>query len=76
MAGDVADHLTAAGGMPDVHGIAEIEVGDHRGEVVGVVVHVMTGVGLGGASVPPSVGGDHPVAMQQEEHHLGVPVIG
>ena len=36
----------------------------------------MTVAGLGGAAVPAPVMGDDAVAVQQEEQHLGVPVIG
>jgi len=39
------------------------------------VVHVVTVAGLRGAPVPAAVVGDDPVAVQQEEHHLRVPVI-
>ena len=75
MPGDVVDDFTAAGGVPDVDGVAEIEMRRHRGEVVGVMVHVMTVAGLGGASVPAPVVGDHAVAVLQEEQHLRVPIV-
>ena len=57
-------------------GVVEIEMGGHRGQVVGIVVHVVAVAGLGGPSVPAPVMGDDPVAVLQEEQHLGVPVVG
>jgi hypothetical protein len=56
--------------------VVQIEVLDHRQQVVGVVVHVVPVAGLRGAPVPAAVSGDDPVAVPQEEHHLGVPVVG
>jgi len=73
--GDVAHDLAAAGGVPDVDRVVQVEVRGHRGHVVGVVVHVVTIAGLRGAPVPAAVVSDDPVAVQQEEHHLGVPVV-
>jgi hypothetical protein len=73
---DVPHNFAAAGGVSDVDGVLEIEMGRHRGQVVGVVVHVVTVAGLGGASVPAPVVRDDAVAVQQEEQHLGVPVVG
>ena len=57
-------------------GILEIEMGGQRGQVVGVVVHVVTVAGLRRASVPTPVMGDDAVAVLEEEQHLGVPVVG
>ena len=56
-------------------GAGEIEMSSQRSQVVGVVVHVVTVAGLGGASVPAPVMGDDAVAVVQEEQHLGVPVV-
>ena len=61
--GDVAHDLAATGGVPDVDGAGEIEMGSQRSQVVGVVVHVVTVAGLRGASVPAPVVGDDAVAM-------------
>ena len=76
MAADVARHLSAARGVPDVDGVMQVEVLDQVGKVVGVVVHVVALADLRGAAVPAPVMGDHPVAVMQEEEHLGVPVVG
>jgi hypothetical protein len=76
VAGEVAHDLAAAGGVPDVDGVVEIEVRGQRGQVVGIMIHVVAVAGLGGASVPAAVMGDDSVAVVEEEHHLVVPVVG
>ena len=40
------------------------------------MIHVMTVAALGGAAVPAAVVSDHPEPLAEEEHHLGVPIIG
>ena len=55
--------------------IAQVEVVDHGGEVVGVVVHVVAVEHLLGAPVPAAVVRDHAIALVQKEHHLRVPVV-
>src|SRR5208282_5611756 len=50
-------------------------MGNDRGQIIGVVVHVVTDAGLCRASVATSIVSDHSEAMLQEEHHLGVPVV-
>jgi hypothetical protein len=61
--------------VPDVDGVMQVKVLSQVGEVVGVVVHVVALAGLCGAAVPAPVVSDHPVAVVQEEKHLGVPVV-
>ena len=56
-------------------GVPEIEMGSQRGQVIGVMVHVVTATGLRGASVPAPVMGDDAVAVPEEEHHLRVPIV-
>jgi AcrR family transcriptional regulator len=73
VAAEVARHLPAAGGVPDVDGVMQVKVLDQVGKVVGVVVHVVALADLCGAAVPAPVMGDHPVAVVQEEKHLDVP---
>jgi len=58
-----------------MYGVAEIEVGSQRSEVVGVMVHVVTVGGLCGASVSAAVMGDDAVAVLQKKQHLGVPIV-
>ena len=54
----------------------QVEELDQGGKVVGVMVHVVAFADLRGTAVPAPVMGDHPVAVVQEEKHLGVPVVG
>ena len=61
--------------MADMHGALEIEMGDNRREIVGVVVHVMAVGHLGRAAMAAPVVGDDAEAVVEEEHHLGVPVV-
>lgn len=58
-----------------MHGVAQVEVFDDGGEIVGVVVHVVAVGDLLRPAVPPPVVRDHPVALTEEEHQLGVPVV-
>ena len=58
VAGEVVHDLAAAGGVPDVDGVVQVEVVDHGGEVVGVVVHVVAVGDLGRAPVTAPVVGD------------------
>ena len=69
-------HLAAAGGMPDMDGILEIEMLGQRRQVVGIMVHVMAAAGLGGAAMAAPVMGDDAKSLVQEEQHLGVPIVG
>src|ERR1700722_18636295 len=70
VAAEVARHLAAAGGVPDVDGVMQVEVLGQVGQVVGVVVHVVALADLRGAAVPAPVMGDHAVAVGQEENDL------
>src|ERR1700722_9671250 len=46
------------------------------GNVGGIGVHLVAGVGLGRAAVPATIMRDDAIAVLKEEHHLVVPVIG
>jgi hypothetical protein len=61
LSSDVVHHF-AAGGVPHMDRIVQIEMRSHRREVVGVAVHVVAAAGLGRASVSAPVVGDHAVA--------------
>jgi hypothetical protein len=76
VAGDVARRLAAAGGVADVDGVAQVEMLDHRGDVGGVVVHVVAVADLARAAMAAPVMGDDAVALLEEEEHLRVPVVG
>src|SRR5271168_837733 len=47
-----------------------------RGEVIGVVIHIVSVAGLGGTAMSAPVVSYDAIAVIQEEHHLGVPVVG
>src|SRR5690606_16386805 len=47
----------------------------HRGQVVGIVVHVVAVPGLAGAAVAAAVVGDHAIAVGGEEQHLRFPAV-
>ncbi len=76
MAGDITRHLAAAGRMPDVDRILEIELGDELGKIVGVGVHVVAGPGLARAAVATTVVCDAAVSLAGEEEHLIFERIG
>ena len=55
MTPDVADHFAAAGGMADVNRVAQIELPDKLGKVVGISIHVVALPGLSGPAVAAPV---------------------
>jgi hypothetical protein len=59
-----------------VDGILQVEMGDHRGKIVGIVIKVMAVGDLRRAAVAAAIVGDDPIAVIEEEQHLGVPVVG
>ncbi len=75
VARDIMHDLAAAGRMADMNGIFQVEMRDHRREIVGVMVHVVAIRNLAGAAMPAPVMSNHAIALAQEEQHLGVPVI-
>ena len=76
VAGDVVRRLAAAGGVADMDGISQVEMLDHRGDVGGIVVHVVTVADLARPAVPAPVMGDDAIALPDEIEHLRVPVVG
>jgi hypothetical protein len=69
-------HFAAAGGMADMDGVLEVEMRGEFGDVGGIGVHLVAGIGLGRAAMAAAIMGDHPVALCQEEQHLRVPIVG
>src|SRR4051794_7751725 len=69
------DYFAAPCRVSDVGGVAEIQMVGQRGQIVCVVVHVVTVRGLRGAAVPSAVMGDDAVAVLEEEQHLVVPIV-
>ena len=72
----IARHLTPSRRMPDMDGILEAEFLNDLSGVIGVGVHVMALRRLGRAAVAAPVVGNHAIAVIEEKHHLGVPVVG
>ena len=62
--------------MPDVHRALGAQLLDHRGRVVGVVIHVVAVPNLAGAAVAAAIMRDDAEALVHEEHHLRIPVVG
>src|SRR5262245_16997894 len=58
VAGDVPGRFAAAGGVADVDGIPQIEVLHHRGNIRGVMVHVVTIAHLARPAMAAPVMGD------------------
>src|SRR6202048_4124792 len=54
----------------------EVEMCGQGRQVVGVVIHVMTAIGLRGTSMSPPVVSYDTIAVVEEEHHLRVQIIG
>src|SRR5262249_32849126 len=63
----------APSGMADMHGVLEVEMGGHRREIVGIVIHVMAAAALARAAVAAAVRGDDAEALGQEEQQLCIP---
>ena len=76
MSRKIMHDLAAAGRMTDVDGILQIEMGSHRSEIIGIVIHVVAVAGLGRSAVAAPVMGDHAITVIKEEQHLCIPVIG
>jgi hypothetical protein len=60
MASDVAHDFATAGGVSDEDHVAQVDCFDHRGQVVGVVIHVVAVPRLTRAAVTPPIVGDPP----------------
>jgi hypothetical protein len=72
---DAARDLAAPSRVTDVNGVSKVEMAGQGGQVVGVVIHVVSAAGLRGPVVPAPVGRDDPVPVAHEEHELRVPVV-
>ncbi len=62
--------------MTDMNDVLEVQGLDNGEGVRGVMVHVVTTVDLGGATVAATVVRDDTEALLHEEQHLRIPVIG
>lgn len=73
---DVASDFATACGVPDMHSTMQVEMIGQRGDVRGIDLHLVAGVGLARMSVPVAVMRDDTVALPEEEQHLPIPIIG
>src|SRR5580700_2169022 len=70
MASDITGDLAAAGGMPNMDGLLEVEMIDELSEVVGIGIEIISVPRLAGPAVAAPVMGDAPVAVRHQEKHL------
>src|SRR6266566_3455567 len=75
MTAEITHHLAAAGRMPDVNCILQIELVRHGLQIVGIVIHIMAAIGLSRAAVSAPINGDDPIALGEKEEHLRVPIV-
>ena len=76
MTREIAHNFAAAGRMTDVDRIFQTEVRCHRGEIVGVMIHVVPIGDLTRSSVAAAVMRYDAIALVEKEQHLRIPVIG
>ncbi len=76
VAPDRVGDLAPATRVADQHDVAQVELCDQLGQVVGVLVQVVTIPGLVGSSVATAVVRDHSVALLTQEQHLAIPGVG
>ena len=72
----VARYFPTARRVADVDRVLQAERIDHPGRVGCISVHVVTLGSLRRATVASAIVRDHAIAAAEEEHHLGVPVVG
>src|SRR4051812_10186900 len=75
MTGEIMHHLAAARRMADVNRIFQVEMIGDGLQIVGIMVHVVSTVGLSRATMPAPISGNHAVTFAQEKKHLRVPII-
>jgi hypothetical protein len=71
-----ATDFAAAGRMPDMHSVPQVERVSEFCDVGRIGVHLIAGIGLSRAAVAAPVVRDDAKALAEEEHHLVVPVVG
>src|SRR5690606_20909385 len=76
MAADVSGHLSTAGRETDEDHIAEIEMLDQLGQVVGIMIHIVSVPRLARAAVAAPVVGNDAETVVREMKHLRFPTVG
>ena len=61
--------------MADMNGVLQVKMFRHRGQIVGVMIHVVAATDLGRAAMAPPVMRDDAIAVSEEEQHLRVPIV-
>src|SRR5262245_24946704 len=61
--------------MANVNRILQIQMIGDGLQIVGIMVHVMSGAGLSGPTMSASIGGDDTSTVGEEEEHFRVPII-
>jgi hypothetical protein len=72
----IARYLTATGGVANMDGTFEVEMGRDSRQVVGIMIHIVAVGGLSRAAVATAIMSDHPIAVTKEEQHLVIPIVG
>src|SRR5262245_65017731 len=75
MLGDIVGRLATARRMPNMDGVAKVEVLYDSGGVGRVAIHVVAVANLGRPAVAPTVVCDDAIPLREEVEHLSVPVI-
>src|SRR5260370_36217686 len=75
MTAEIMYHLAAAGRMPDVNRILQVEMIGDGLQIVGIVIHVMSVAGLTRATMSAAISRNDAIAFADEKKHLRVPII-
>ena len=75
MAREEAHDFSATGRVADMHCVSQLEMIGELREIIGVVIHVVSGRRLRRATMPAPVVRDHPEPVPEKEHHLRIPVV-
>src|SRR6266481_5892743 len=75
MTAEIMHHLAAAGRMPDVNRILQVEMIRDGLQIIGIVIHVMSAAGLTRATMSASISRNDTIAFAEEKKHLRVPII-
>ncbi|MNS96768.1 hypothetical protein D3C72_1310830 [compost metagenome] len=76
VAAEIARHFAAAGGEAHQDGVPQVEGFDHRGEIVGIVIHVIALPRLAGAAMATAIMRHGAETRAGHEQHLRLPAIG
>jgi hypothetical protein len=68
--------LAPAGGVTDMDGVAQVEMGDEFGGIGGVVFHVVAVPYLGRPAMATTVVGDDAITFPDKVKHLRIPIVG